>query len=138
MSPSCFLWITHTKRFLLLHYSFSYNLFLLAVNYPLSVVKSQITVCLSPMFDKLCTRHLYSGYVLLNVSTVFISAMDSLNECIYIYLYIIDIIILMASEKCLKLMLKNEGFIYYMYFMCGCAYIRVVFSNDFFPILNKL
>lgn len=43
------------------------------------------------------------GYVLLNVSTVFISAMDSLNECIYIYLYIIDIIILMASEKCLKL-----------------------------------
>lgn len=56
------------------------------------------------MFDKLCTRHLYSGYVLLNVSTVFISAMDSLNECIYIYRYIIDIIILMASEKCLKLM----------------------------------
>lgn len=64
--------------------------------------------------------------------------MDSLNVGIYIYLYIIDIIILMASEKCLKLMLKNEGFIYYMYFMCGCAYIRVVFSYDFFPILNKL
>lgn len=64
--------------------------------------------------------------------------MDSLNECIYKYLYIIDIIILMASEKCFKLMQKNKGFIYYMYFMCGCAYIRVVFSYDFFPILNKL
>lgn len=66
-----------------------------------------------------------------NVSIVFIFVMDFLNECIYIYFYIIDIIILMVLEKCLKFMLKNEGFIYYMYFMCGGVYIRV-FIYDFF------